>query len=152
PGLIYDAGNGLANTLNLKGTLPFGSGGPGFVSEVHTAKGPFFGRIAFTDNVATTSAMTYTGLTPINDTATATNYTFNDNVAGDQSFHAVDGPLVLGFQTLQFSSSALTPQFETTNVANKTNVTFNTTTSTSVDGLVDVSKTANGLTNLTFNT
>ena len=71
----------------------------------------------------------YTGLQPITDTTPATNYTFNDFGYPDQSFSATDGPIVGGFQTLQFASTPTPPtplNFETTDIANKTNVVFNT--------------------------
>jgi len=160
-GLAYNAGNGLANTLNLQGDLPAGLGGPGFASEVHNANDPFhapngqYGSIAFVDQNSTPTELTYAGLTPINDTANATNYTFND-FADDQSFTAQNGPTVLGLNTVQFvNTPALPPPtFETTNVANKTNIVFNTPsigTPLAITGVVNIPTAATGLLSLQFN-
>ncbi|MDR3662166.1 MAG: hypothetical protein P4L86_17595, partial [Mycobacterium sp.] len=161
PGLIYDAGSGAANTLNLRGQLPAAFGGPGFASEVHDANGAGFGAISFTDHNSNASGLTYTGLAvdPINDTANATNYTFNDNAFPDATFAAVVGPVILGFNTIQFNSDTSTPpaQFTTTNISNKTNVVFNSNnTLIGQTGVVNIPTAwtvgPNPLTNLTFNT
>jgi hypothetical protein len=159
-GFVYNSGFGFDNTLNLQGDLPGGLGGPGFNTETHNANDPTvfpqngqYGSIAFADQNATASEMTYTGLTPINDTANATNYIFND-FADQQSFTAQDGPTVLGFNTIQFVNTPpppFGPTFETTNIANKTNVTFNTTTTSGVNGVVNVTTPSTGLATLSFN-
>ncbi len=116
--------------MNMFGTLPSGA----FATETHNANDPTvspqvsqYGSIYFTDSLGTNTSLDYTGLQPINDTAPATLYTFND-FADDQSFTAQDGPPVLGFATLQFVNTPVSapPTFETTNIANKTNVVFNT--------------------------
>ena len=97
-GLNYNAGNGLDNILSLQGNLPDGSGGPGFVSEVHNANDPSvnsadrqYGSIAFVDQNNTATQLTYGGVTPITDTTPAVNYTFNDFGYPDQSFSASTG-------------------------------------------------------------
>jgi hypothetical protein len=159
-GLVYDSGFGLNNTLNLQGDLPPANGGPGFFSETHNANDPTvfpqngqYGSIDFVDELGVASAMTYTGLTPINDTANAVNYTFND-FGDNQSFTASDGPTVLGFNTIQFSNTPpppTLPTFETTNIANKNFVTFNTTTTAGVNGVVNITTPSTGLVTLTFN-
>jgi hypothetical protein len=160
PGLVYNAGDGLANTLNLQGDLPSTLGGPGFLDEVHNANDPSvfpqngqYGSITFTDQNSIFSELTYTGLTPINDTANATNYTFND-FADDEAFTVQNGPIVLGFQTMQFvnTPSVGPPTFETTNVANKTNIVFNTENALSgTTGIVNDAVQPTGLSTLTFN-
>jgi hypothetical protein len=162
-GLILNAGADFGDTLgshalNLFGTLPSGP----FATEVHNANDPTvfpqigqYGTIFFTDSIGSATGLSYTGLLPINDTAPAVTYTFND-FADDQSFLLQNGPVVMGFNTLQFVNTPAIPPptFETTNVANKTNVIFNTTTTTAgVNGVVNVTApTPTGLTTLTIHT
>jgi len=160
-GLIFNAGadfgNAFSHALNLLGTLPSGP----FATEIHNANdhGVFpqigqYGSIFFTDADAVATGLDYTGLLPINDTAGAVNYTFND-FADDQSFTAQNGPTVLGFNTIQFVNTPAVPPptFETTNVANKTNIVFNTTTTTAgVNGIVNITTPSTLLSTLTFNT
>jgi hypothetical protein len=161
-GLILNAGADFGDVLgshamNLFGTLPTGP----FATEVHNANDPTvfpqigqYGTIFFTDSGGTGTGLSYTGLLPINDTASAVTYTFND-FADDQSFLAQNGPVVLGFNTVQFVNTPATPPptFETTNVANKTNIIFNTTTTTAgVNGVVDITTASTGLATLAFNT
>ena len=100
----------------------------------------------------------YTGLQPIDDTTPATTYTFNDFGYPDQSFSVTDGLPVLGFNTLQFTNTPTpaTPlNFETTTIANKGNVIFNTPpaagSSAGVSGVVNIPTASTGLTSLTFN-
>ena len=134
PGLILQRGGQRsgesASALNISGELPSGA----FASETHNANDPAvfpqvgqYGSIFFTDSTAIATSLDYTGIQPITDTTPATLYTFND-IADDQSFTATDGPTVLGFNTIQFANTPAPtpPTFETTNVANKTNIVFNT--------------------------
>jgi hypothetical protein len=173
PGLIFKAdgdGTGGAATgdhiLNLVGTPDSGQ----FTGDTWNAQDPAnagpgrYGNIALNDGRNTNSSVTnivYSGLTPITDTTPAASYTFNDFGYPDQSFSATDGPMVSGFQTLEFASTPTPPfpaNFETTDIANKNFVTFNTppetpgTAGPGVIGTVNVPIASNGLLSLTFNT
>ncbi len=167
--MSYNAGgNGqpTSQALNIFGELPSGA----FATETHNANDPTvfdqneqqpgqYGSIFFTDFTGVATSLDYTGLQPINDTAPAVLYTFND-LADDQSFTAQDGPTVLGFNTVQFvnTPALLTPPtFETTNVANKTNIVFNTPTATfsgesGIIGVVNIPTPSTGLASIAFNT
>lgn len=158
-GLTFNAGADATSApdshkLFIRGTLPTGA----FASETHNAEADFgpehHGDIVFVDAASITSSLVYTGLQPIDDTAAATNYTFNDFAALDGSFNAVNGPTVLGFDTIQFASTSLPPGgFETTNVANKTNVVFNASNVfLGVNGTVNITTPSTGLASLQFNT
>ena len=164
PGLIYNAGgNGQATSqaMNILGTLPSGA----FTSEIHNANDESvfpqvgqYGSIFFTDSTGIASSLDYTGLQPITDTTPAVTYTFND-FADDQSFTATSST-VPGFDTVQFANTPVLgtpPTFETTNVANKTNIVFNTPTGTfsgeaGIIGVVNVPTPSTGLAALAFNT
>jgi hypothetical protein len=161
PGLIFNAGadfgNAFPHVLNIFGQLPTGP----FTSETHNANDENvfpqigqYGSIAFVDAGAVSTSLNYTGTLPITDTTPATLYTFND-FADDQSFSAKTGPVVGGFQTIEFANTPSTPPptFETTDIANKTNVVFNTPDKgKGLTGLVDIPTASAGLASLTFNT
>jgi large repetitive protein len=168
PGLIFNAGADFgtsapgSHAINIFGELPTGP----FASETHNANDPNvfpqigqYGSIAFDDGQGAFNSLTslhYTGLLPITDTTPAINYTFND-FADDQSFSATDGPLVGGFQTLEFANTPTSPPptFETTDIANKNFVIFNANapgSAAGIIGLVDVPTASDGLLSLTFNT
>jgi hypothetical protein len=173
PGLSFNAGadatSGLGtHVLNIFGTLPTGP----FASETHNANDPSvvpqvgqFGSIAFNDGQASPSSLTslwYTGLQPVNDTTPATLYTFND-FATDASFTATSGSVTDPsgtFDTVQFANTPTIPPptFETTNVANKTNIVFNTkpvvpgSPSLGIISVVNIPTASTGLATLTFNT
>ena len=139
PGLTFNAGADFGtagpdtHALNIFGELPTGP----FASETHNANDHSvfpqvgqYGSIFFDDGQGTTSSLTslnYTGLLPIADTTPAIDYTFND-FADDQSFSATRRSDRAGFQTLEFANTPTTPPptFETTDIANKNFVTFNT--------------------------
>jgi hypothetical protein len=173
PGLTWNAGadstSGLGtHTLNIFGTLPTGP----FASETHNANDPAvfpqvgqYGSIAFDNGQGLFNSLTslwYTGLQPINDTTPATLYTFND-FADDQSFTATSGSVTDPsgtFDTVQFANTPATPPptFETTNVANKTNIVFNTepaipgVPTLGITSVVNIPTASTGLASLTFNT
>jgi len=159
PGVSAPAG--VTHALNIFGQLPTGA----FASETHNANDPAvtptddqYGSIFFTDAVGINTGLDYTGLAPINDTAPAVLYTFND-FADDQSFTVSSGT-ALGLDTIQFANTPATPPptFETTNVANKANIVFNTPftgTPLAITGVVNIPTTTTGVTalaSLTFNT
>jgi hypothetical protein len=163
PGLIFNAGADAtsapnSHALNLMGTLPAGP----FAGETHNANDPSvfpqagqYGSIDFNDSLNVHSGLDYTGLQPILDTASAVNYTFND-FADDQSFTATSSTGG-GFSTIQFANTPMVgpPTFETTNVANKTNIVFNTPNvhpGAGLTGVVNVATASTGLSSLTFNT
>ena len=175
PGLTFNAGADFGtagldtHAINIFGTLPTGP----FASETHNANDPNvfpqvgqYGSIFFDDGQGSFSSLTsinYTGLLPINDTTPAIDYTFND-FADDQSFAATSGSVTDPsgtFNSLQFASTPTPPfptNFETTDVANKNFVTFNTPPAVpgvaglGVIGTVNVPVASDGLLSLTFNT
>ncbi len=175
PGLIFNAGDpalGGSHALNIFGQLPSGP----FASEIHNANDQTvfpqvgqYGSISFDDGtggpvnpdngqggLGGLTSLWYTGLQPINDTTPAVNYTFND-FATDQSFTAQNGPVVLGFQTIQFANTPAVPPptFETTNIANKNFVVLNTplvAPPTGLTGVVNITTPSTGLLSLMFNT
>jgi Bacterial Ig-like domain len=161
PGLVYNAGDPgpfVTHAMNIFGELPSGP----FDSETHNANDPSvlpdvgqYGSIFFTEGGGgPDTSLNYTGLQPIDDTAPAVFYTFND-FADDQSFTAQDGPPVLGFDTIQFVNTPAIPSpptFETTNIANKNFVDFNTPGGgPGIIGVVDITTPSTGLLALTFN-
>jgi hypothetical protein len=108
-GLTFDGGSG-SNTLNLAGGT--------FTNEVYSAFGPGAGNIDLDS-----SHIGFTNLRPVNDTVTATNYTFNGPFNAN-SINVGAGPLIGGTtQTLQIASTDTPPGFELANIANKTHVT-----------------------------
>ena len=136
PGLVFNAGANAtsasgSHALNLMGTLPSGP----FASEIHNANDQTvfpqvgqYGSIDFVDSARNRARASITpASSPSTTRAGASSYTFNDFGYPDQSFSASDGPVVGGFNTIQFTNTPTpsTPlNFETTNIANKTNVTF----------------------------
>jgi hypothetical protein len=174
PGLIFNAGSLSATPTNTDGLNLFGElpSGP-FASETHNANDPTvfpqngqYGSIDFDDGLGLPTSLTsldYIGLSPINDTTPATTYTFND-FGDDQSFTAQDGPVLnapfgTNLQTIQFVNTPVSPPptFETTNVANKTNIVFNTPTPTvpgnqGLIGVVNIPTPSTGLATIAFNT
>ena len=106
------------------------------------------------------TSLDYTGLQPITDTAPAVNYTFNDFGYPDQSFTANDGPQSAPSRPYGSSSTPTTGppiNFETTDIANKANVVFNTPAGFPVAGVgiigtVDIDTPSTGLATLQFNT
>jgi len=130
-GLTY-LGNGAA-ALNLTG--PAGA----VSSEVYTATGPGAGTITFGGS----SALTFSGLQPINDTVPATNYTFTAPAGSGQNVRFGTGPVVAGTQTATISdaSGATPPAFELANIANKTNVTLSVGEGSTIDQQVSLSDT-----------
>ncbi|MGD0461178.1 MAG: LEPR-XLL domain-containing protein [Tepidisphaeraceae bacterium] len=157
PGLIYSGGGGSDNVLNLVGVPPSGQ----FASVVPKATGRGSGSITFVDQDNISTELTYADLTPITDTTPSVDYTFNDLGFPDQSFSATDGPVIAGTQTIQFASTP-TPSFplnfETTDIANKNFVTFNTPPETpgvagpGILATVNVPTASTGLLSLTFDT
>ena len=174
PGLTWNAGadstSGLGtHALNIFGELPTGP----FASETHNAEDPavggppHFGSIFFDDGQAIFSSLTslfYTGLQPIVDTTPAIDYTFNDDGYPDQSFSATSSTFTDPsgtFASLEFASTPTPPfpvNYETTDIANKNFVTFNTppaipvTPSNGLIGTVNIPVPSDGLLSLTFNT
>jgi hypothetical protein len=169
PGLQFNAGADAtsapgSHALNLQGMLPSGA----FLSETHAAGAvaasgpPNSGGISFSQSGGAgpdiSSGLTYSGLQPIDDTVPAINYSFEDGASPDPSFLAHDGPTVGGFQSIQFVSTptpSSPPGYETTSVANKTNITFGIpqqffSVVAGVRGVVDIPVASSGLATLTF--
>lgn len=65
----------------------------------------------------------FTGLAPVTDTTSETNFTINANPASGASISLVNGPVVSSAQTLEVTSSD--PSYESVTFANKTNVIMN---------------------------
>ena len=142
-----------------------------FTSEVHNAEDPnalpqpcfnalpaHFGDIQFTDSNQCNTYLEYTGLQPIYDIVASAKYTFNDYGSPDQSFTAVNGgPFLTASQGVVFASTPIvpgTPLFETTYIANKGDVVFNTPTcytTSPLVGLVNIPDPSDGLYSLKFN-
>ena len=98
------------NLLNLRGS--------NYSEIAHNPLGPHDGIITL-DNVP----VRYSNLTPITDTTPAVNYTFNAFPSGADNISISDGPVISGYQTMQIGDGGT--YFETTDIANKTSVTFN---------------------------
>jgi hypothetical protein len=168
PGLVDNAGadtTSAANShvLNLLGTLPDGA----FASETHNAEDPaqmgpaYSGDLDFATSQGTATGVAYTGLQPINDSVAATLYTFNDLGYPDPSFTIGNGPPLDGASSLLFLSTPAPPgplEFETTTIANKASVVFNTPPQVAgvagpgVIGHVELPAAPAGLTSLSVNT
>ncbi len=174
-GLIFNADGDGSNPLPPAGTHAlniFGEllSGP-FASETHNANDQTvfpqvgqYGSIFFTDAAAIATGLDYTGLQPIIDTSPAINYTFNDFGYPDQSFSATSNTITDPsgtFGTIEFANTPTPPtptNFETTDIANKNFVTFNTPPlipgipNNDLIGTVNVPVASDGLLSLTFNT
>ncbi|MDX2039045.1 MAG: Ig-like domain-containing protein [Isosphaeraceae bacterium] len=105
----YDGGTG-SNTLNLVG----GS----FTNEIYAPLTGVFGSGTISLD---SSVVRFSNLTPINDTTTATNFSFTFPGAFNAP-RITDGPIFIGTQTTQISSGMPSPTFELINIGNKTNV------------------------------
>jgi len=116
--------------------------GAAFRNEHHTFTGPHAGVITL-DEVP----IVYSNLTPIDDTVPAVNYTFNAFPSAAIPINIIDGPIVLGFQTIQINDGG-TSSFETSNIANKTNVTVDDGNNFADVFTVDYPTAATGLTRL----
>jgi len=124
PALDVEGGSSSTtpSDLVLKGTMPAGA----VDSETHTVSGSGAGVIC----LGAAGAVSYSGLSPhsIYDTLPATNYVFNDLSDPDGRLlvsAGVNSALTDNFQTLLIASSASTPTFTDTYIANKTNVAVN---------------------------
>ena len=120
PGLTWNAspdGTGGFDThaLNIFGTLPTGP----FASETHNANDQSvvpqvgqYGSIFFNDGQGTFSSLTslwYTGLSPITDTTPATTTPSTTTALPTSRSAATTGPIVGGFQTVEFASTPTPP-------------------------------------------
>jgi hypothetical protein len=111
-GVSYDGGGGAGDSLILEG----GS----FPTEVYTATGSSSGSISFGSSV-----ITFSNISPITDTVTVTDFTFNATGSGEL-INIVDGPTVTtvdcpaGCQSTQINSGS--GSFELIDFAHKTNV------------------------------
>jgi hypothetical protein len=138
-GLDFHGGTG-SNTLNLQGGT--------FATEDYSANGPGAGSI----NLAG-SAINFTGLSPINDTTTATNFSF-DAPSTASLVNIVDGPTVANVPTTQINGVSPTggPGFELVNFANKANVTVNALGQVPTTVTLNNPTTATGLASLSLST
>ena len=106
---------GASNTLTLKG----GS----FTSETYAPTTSFNGNITYSDSTNTNAVINFSNLAPVNDTATAANFTFTAP-AGATAVNLINGSVVGGSQTEQINDNG-TSAFDSVNFANKANVTLN---------------------------
>lgn len=109
--------------------------------ERHAVTAPHAGVIEL-DGVP----ITYSNLTPIDDTVPAANFTFTAP-AGATTINVTTGPVVAGFQTGQINDGG-TAKFELLNFANKTNVTVNADPSTPTGLTLNLPTSATGLATL----
>ncbi len=139
-GVNFDGGVGVGDGLILEG----GS----FANEVYTATGPSSGSVSFG-----TSVITFSNISPITDTVTVTNFTFNAT-GGGELINIVDGPTVFtvdclaGCQSTQINSGS--GSFELIDFAHKTNVIVNGAGGGDTIALNNPNL-AEGLTSLTIN-
>jgi hypothetical protein len=103
---------GASNALTLRG----GS----FTSEVYNATGTGAGSIVYNTN----KTITFSNLSPVNDTVVSPTFVFN-SPAGNQTVNVNTGPVIGAFQTNQINDGS-TGNFELVNFANKTSATVNT--------------------------
>ena len=130
-GLSYNGGTGTGDRLVLHG----GS----FANETYTPTGPGSGSV-----LLDSSDITYSNLSPIDDTTSVTNAVFNAT-AGADVINLVNGAIIGGAQTAQINSGNGT--FELVNFANKQHMTiegqtgadvFNLSASVAPTGLADL--------------
>ncbi len=117
--------------------------GASFRNERHVITGPHAGVITLDD-----VPIVYSNLTPISDVSPAVNYTFNAFPSAAISINIIDGPTFMGFQTIQINDGG-SSTFETTNIANKTNVTVDEPNNFADVYTLDYPTAADGLTTLT---
>ncbi|HEY8750134.1 MAG TPA: hypothetical protein VIM11_19270 [Tepidisphaeraceae bacterium] len=132
-GLTYDGGGGGDRLVLKNGSTS---------QEISSATDPGAGSVTFDG-----STITYSNLTPLDDTVAATDYAFNAT-GGDDQIQIVDGPLANGAATMQIASG--NGAFELQNIANKTNVTINGLGGADTFTLGKITTPA-GLTSLTLN-
>jgi|CXWL01.1.fsa_nt_gi uncharacterized repeat protein (TIGR01451 family) len=129
--LTMDLGacSGSVPTTTFNGGNP--TNGPGdalrvlggsFASGASTPTNGQDGSIVYTGGTTGNFTLNYTGLEPIDDLSSVTNYTIN-GTNGLNFLNIVNGPVVSGTQTTQVNDGA--DLIELINFANKTNVTIN---------------------------
>ena len=132
-GVTYTGGGGTTNELILVNDIPTAAP-DSFTNEVYNATGPGAGNISLSDAAitsavpsATNSVVTFSGLSPVIDSVTVTNYTFNAPLAPPQgnNIGITSDPAVNGFAGTLIASTDTPAGFESAAVANKTNVTVN---------------------------
>ena len=115
-GLDFSASG--AGLLVLINDLPSGP----FSDETSNATGPGSGNITFLDSSSNFSQITYSGLSPVDDTTSAVNYTFNSPTTINLDVQ-INDTVVNGFNGSSIVET--NNAFETQNIANKGFVTIN---------------------------
>jgi hypothetical protein len=138
PGLSFDGGTGSDLLVLQRSAGSFSA-----AAETYTATGPGAGDIALAGGL-----IRFSNLTPVNDTVPVTNFTFTAPAAS-AALNVINGPVVSGFNTTQVNDLG-SASFELINFANKTNVTLNSGTGSSIVSINNPVP-ASGLTMLTAN-
>ncbi len=142
-GETFSGGGGTNNTLVLVNDLP--GGAPSFTNETYTATGPGAGNIDLDG-----STIGFTGLSPVIDTVSVTNYTFNAPAAPNTI--SLTPTTANGLPGTLIASADTPPGFESAAIANKTNVTVNSTGPLDATVSVNDPGVTQGLATLTINT
>ena len=121
-GLTYDPTAATGQATNSL-TLESGTGGTTFTSETYTATGAGAGTITYTDSTHSNVPITFSNLSPVNDTVPSPTFIF-DAPAASTTVNIVNGPIVGTTQTDQINDGG-TGTFELVNFGNKTAATAN---------------------------
>ncbi len=141
-GVDFDGGTGDEDANADRLVLQRSAGAFNATTEIYTSTGPHSGSISVDGKV-----ITFSNLAPVDDTLPATTFTFIAP-AGAQKIQVSDGPILGGFATMKVASRA--GAFELIDLANKANVTINT--SSQLDRVTINNPTAPaGITSLTVN-
>ena len=145
-GITYTGGGGASNTLILKNDFAT----PSFTNETYNATAAGSGNLNFFNSLASLSTINFSGLTPVIDSVSVTNYTLNAPSAINNI--AINSASVNSFTGSLIASTDASPTFESAAIANKSNVTLNSVTTTDTAVTVNDPGTSAGLSTLTINT
>jgi hypothetical protein len=142
-GETFTGGGGTNNSLNLVNDLP--GGAPSFNQETYNATGPGTGGINLDG-----SQIQFSGLTPVLDTVSATNYVFN--APSSLNSISLTPTTANGFAATLIASTDRLPSFESVAFANKQNVTINSVSGSGASVTLNDGGTTDGLSTLNINT
>ena len=146
-GLTYDPTAATGQATNSL-TLESGTGGTTFTSETYTATGAGAGTITYSDSTNSNVPITFSNLSPVNDTVPSPTFIF-DAPAASTTVNVVNGPIVGTTQTDQINDGG-TGTFELINFGNKTAATANVNNNGATT-TVDTTTAAAGLSSLFVN-
>ncbi len=146
-GLVYDPTAATGEAVNSL-TLQSGTGGITFTSETYSATGAGAGAITYTNSAHSGGPITFSNLSPLNDTIPSLSFVF-DATAASTTVNILDGPTVGATQTDQINDGG-TAAFELVNFGNKTAATANVNNSGATT-TVDITAAAAGLSSLSVN-